>query len=210
MPEPAEKWLFRITHLRNLPHILVHGLCPSASGNQDPSFVPIGDQSLISVRKDLEVPIEPGGLFSEYVPFYLGARSPMLYQIQKGGEDVAQVAQSDIVYLVVALSCIKEKQLAYVFTDGHARTKVTRFYNSEADFDKLDWDTISARQWNNTEEDPDRRRRKQAELMVKGVVPIGCVQYLLTFDEASRAVVQKMVEEAGLAIPVHVKREFYF
>lgn len=210
MPESTEIWLFRITHTRNLPQVLRNGLCPLASGNQDPNFLPIGDLSLIEVRRELEVPIEPGGMFSEYVPFYLGSRSPMLYQISKGGEGVEQIPQQDIAYLAVPLSCIKASQLPYVFTDGHARTKVTRFFNADEDFVKLDWEVIRARQWNNTEEDPDRKRRKQAELMVKGVVPIDCVRFLLTFDETSKTVVQKIVKEAGLGIPVHVKKDFYF
>lgn len=161
MAESSKIWLFRITHLLNLPHVLQNGLCPAASGNADPCFVPIGDQSLIGVRKELEVPIEPGGLFSEYVPFYLGARSPMLYKISKGGEGVGYKPQQEIVYLVVPLSCIKAGQLPYVFTDGHARAQVTRFYNDDSSFDNLDWEVIHARQWTNTEEDPDRKRRKQ-------------------------------------------------
>ena len=210
MPAPAQIWFFRITHLQNLPHILAHGLCPAASGVVDPNFIAIGDTTLIQVRKEMTVPIEPGGAFSEYVPFYLGARSPMLYQIWKGYEGVVKVPQSDIVYIAVSLECVQGKGLSFVFTDGHARTKVTRFYNDPADFAHLDWETIQAVNWNNTEEDPDRKRKKQAELMVKGIVSPDCFGYLLTFDAASNKRVTQMVSDSGLSIPVRTKQDFYY
>jgi ssDNA thymidine ADP-ribosyltransferase, DarT len=210
MATSATKWFFRITHLQNLPYILQQGLCPAASGLVDPQFVAIGDHTLIEVRKELEVPIAPGGGFSEYVPFYLGSRSPMLYQIWKGVDGVAQVAQSDIVYIAVSLACIEAKGLPFVFTDGHARSRVTRFYNDAADLAQLDWEVIQSPNWANTEEDPDRKRKKQAEFMVKGLVGVDCFGYLLTFDEASKEKVAQMVAAGGHSIPVHVKRDFYY
>lgn len=210
MPTPAAIWFFRITHVQNLPHILRHGLHPLASGAADPNFVAIGDLSLIAARKELEVPIAPGGGFSEYVPFYLGPRSPMLYQIWKGYEGVAQIAQADIVYIAVSLACIEQKGIPFVFTDGHARTKVTRFYNDPADFDNLDWEVIQSSNWANTEDDPDRKRKKQAELMVKGWVSPDCFGYLLTFDATTQGKVAQWVTDSGLSTPVHVKRDFYY
>jgi ssDNA thymidine ADP-ribosyltransferase, DarT len=210
MAIPAAIWFFRITHVRNLPHILRHGLCPIAAGVTDPGFMAIGDISLIAVRKDLAVPIAPGGVFSEYVPFYLGPRSPMLYQIWKGGDGVAQMAQSDIVYIAVSLDCVQNKGIPFVFTDGHARTKVTRFYNDVADFAQLDWEVVQSSNWANTEDDPDRKRRKQAEIMIKGLVNAEDFGYLLTFDAASKEIVAQMVADSGHSVPVHVKRNFYY
>jgi hypothetical protein len=210
MPAPDQIWLFRITHLQNMPHILAHGLCPAASVPADAAFLAIGDTTLIHARKEMTVPIDPGGMFSEYVPFYLGARSPMLYQIWKGYDGVAKVEQSDIVYIAVALECIKGKGLPFVFTDGHARTKVTQFYNDPADFEELDWEAIRADNWANTEEDTDRKRKKQAELMVKGIVSQDCFGHLLTFNHESRERLMQMVSDSGLRIPVHVRRDFYY
>lgn len=210
MAAPEAIWFFRITHLQNLPHILQHGLCPLASGPADPGFTPIGDTSLIAVRKELVVPIAPGGVFSEYVPFYLGSRSPMLYQIWKGYDGVSQVTQADIVYIAVSLASIQAEGLPFVFTDGHARTKVTRFYNDPADFAQLDWDAIQTANWANTEEDPDRKRKKQAEVMVKGTVKPDCFGFLLTFDEESKEKVQQTVQNNGHSIPVRIKRDFYY
>ncbi|HMQ49692.1 MAG TPA: DUF4433 domain-containing protein [Saprospiraceae bacterium] len=163
MSKPAKIWLYRITHIDNLPHILRHGLVIASSPNADPNFRAIGDQSLIGVRKDLDAPNPPGGTFSQYIPFYLGHRSPMLYQITTGYEGVEKIPQSDIVYIVADHECIVQKGLTWFFTDGHARHGMTQFYTDERGFNDLDWDAIYATQWRNTEDDSDRQRKKQAE-----------------------------------------------
>jgi ssDNA thymidine ADP-ribosyltransferase, DarT len=47
-PEAAH--IFRITHVRNVPWILDHGLHCQTSKLDDPNFVPIGMQDLIDKR----------------------------------------------------------------------------------------------------------------------------------------------------------------
>ena len=210
MAKPDQVWLYRITHTDNLPHILRHGFTTAASPNADPDFRAIGDQSLIGVRKDLEVPIEPGGNFSEYVPFYMGPRSPMLYQIATGYEGVEKIPQGEIVYIVVNHDCIEKKGLEYVFTDGHARHTMTQFFNSPENFEQLDWDTIYAKRWSNIPEDPDRQRRKQAEYLVKGYVPVDCFAYILTNSENTKQKIESLLEDSGVEIPVRISNEAYY
>lgn len=210
MPKPAEIWLYRMTHVDNLPHILRQGLVVVTSPNTDPNFRSIGDQSLIEVRKDLDAPNPPGGKFSEYIPFYLGHRSPMLYQIATGYEGVKKIPQSDIVYIVVNHQCIVQNGLNWFYTDGHARHGMTRFYTDESGFDDLDWEAIYATQWRNTEDDPDRQRKKQSEYLVKGSVPIACFAYFLTFDEQSKQKVESLQAIAQTAIPVKISKQAYY
>jgi hypothetical protein len=81
-PDPI--WLYRITHIDNLYHDMQHGLVNSKSSQANPDYVQIGDSSLINTRKEIAAPDPPGGTLSDYIPFYLGPRSPMLYQIATG------------------------------------------------------------------------------------------------------------------------------
>ena len=57
---------------------LVHNDSPFASD----SFVPIDDMSVMDARSTKQLP--DGSFLSEYIPFYFGPRSPMLYNIQNG------------------------------------------------------------------------------------------------------------------------------
>jgi hypothetical protein len=144
---PTKIWLYRITHIKNLNFILRNGIYTSESPNFDPNYIKIGDPSLIDYRKSLDARNPPGGKLSAYVPFYLGPRSPMLYQIALGYEDITKYQQEDIVYLISSFDKIKSHNLTYFFTDGNARSETTTAYILESDFAKLDWDTIYNTYW---------------------------------------------------------------
>lgn len=202
MAVPVKIWLYRITHFANLPHILQHGLTVSGHPNADPNFVGIGDHTLISVRKDKTVPAPPGGHLSEYVPFYFGPHSPMLLQIITGNQGVRKRPQGEILYLITSVESLQAAGCVFCFTDGHAWENVTQYYHDPADFDKVDWAMVKEKQWANTEEDFDRKRRKQAELLVKNWVPVNCVEFILAYNEQRLTFAQKAVAKAGLNIPV--------
>lgn len=87
---------------------------------------------------------------------------------------------------------------------------MTRFYTDEDGFNELDWEVIYAPQWRNTEDDPDRQRKKQAEYMVKDFVPVACFAYLLTFDELSKQKVESLQSVAKTAIPVKISKLAYY
>lgn len=88
-------YLFRMTHIENMPHILQNGITHVASSKQNQQYVSIGDAGLINTRHRFEMP--NGKKLGEYVPFYFGYRMPMLYVIQKGFNGVMLTAPENIV-----------------------------------------------------------------------------------------------------------------
>lgn len=113
--------IFRITHIRNVPWILEHGLHCESSRVRDPDFVSIGSEDVIPKRAVREVPTPPGGALPDYVPFYFTPRTPMLYNIKTGsGQGVVRRPMSEIVVLVSSLHRLRDQAVAFVFTDRHA------------------------------------------------------------------------------------------
>jgi hypothetical protein len=212
MPVPETIWLFRITHIQNLEYILEHGLYTIHSEHADPNFQSIGDLSLIEYRKkEMDVPIEPYGRFSEYIPFYFGTRQPMLYKIATGWEEIEQHPQEDIIYLVTTLQRIEEAGLRYVYTDGHARARITNFYNSRDDLDKLDWESIHDTNWKNRPEDPDKMNRKQSECMIKDHVPAECLERILVYSEDAAQTVRRLFNStANTTLQVTISQRAYY
>lgn len=94
------KYAFRITHIDNIPHILKFGLLLADSSMCDEKFVSIGDPQVINIRKMLMV---GGKNLRDYVSFYLGPRTPMLYVIQHGYNGVRSriLPELSIVYCVL-------------------------------------------------------------------------------------------------------------
>lgn len=205
MAVPKKVWLFRITHVDNLSHILKHGLVTEHSKHKNKQFRQIGDKSMISYRKDLDAPIPPGGKFTEYVPFYLGPRSPMLYQIATGWEDIEKVRQEEIVYVVSSFDKVKEEGLEFFFSDGHARSDTSTKYNHEKSFVKLDWDAIYATKWKSDASDLRRQMKKQSEFLVREHLPIGCVEYFGVFNATAHKKVVALLKTAGLTIEVRIE-----
>ena len=207
---PNKIWLYRITHYQNIPHILQYGLVTANSKNTNAAFVSIGDNSLIQTRKKIEVTIAPFGNLSDYIPFYFGPHSPMLLQIKTGDQGVTQRPQSEIVYLISSLNAIEQNNCKYIFFDGHAWDKMSLPYSNKTDLDKIEWSVVKGKQWNNTEEHIDRKRRKQAELLVHSHVPITCIEHIVAYDKNMYKFVQAEISKRGLKIATTESQKIYY
>lgn len=205
-------WLFRMVHYQNLPQILERGLYCSRSSHADKNYVNIGSGEVISRRDTVVVKCHPNSVVNDYVPFYFGVRTPMLYKI-KTGNGIPKHPQEDIVYLCCQFVELTGSNLEWCFTDGNAATSITEFFTKVDQCASLDWKSIKAIEWsdNNSDGDHDRMRKKQAEFLVKEHVPIQFIHRIVVQTEHRRQLVQKWVDDKGLNIIVDSdKPKFYF
>lgn len=181
-------FLYRLTHIDNIPHILQYGITHKDSPNHNPNYQNIGDISLINVRSDYQISIKNQSyLLGDYIPFYFGKRMPMLLEIQTG-YDVNRTSPEDIVYIAVALDAIVALSKDIIFTDGHARNKYTVFYdyNDIENINRIiDWSAVNAHYWGG-EENLDIKRRKQAELLVKRDIPPAAISMFGCYNKAAK------------------------
>ena len=168
---PEKALIFRITHIRNVPWILRNGLHCKNSDVRDPNFVRIGNLELIQRRTGRSVLVPPGGSLSDYVPFYFTPFSVMMYNIHTG-RGVTTRSNGEIVILVSSLHHLRERELAFVFTDKHAKVELANFYDDLADLDKIDWEILLRRDFQRDLNDPQKMERYQAEALVHCHCPI--------------------------------------
>jgi hypothetical protein len=203
----AKTYLYRLTHIDNLPHILVNGLTHWSSLNANPNYRPIGDSSLIGTRKGRVIPF--GKPLGDYLPFYFAKRTPMLYVIQNGYNNVPRQAPTDLVYCVTSVEQVINLQHPFIYTNGHATDVFTQFFDNTriGELDSLlDWNAIRTTDWKN-EGDLDLKRRMQAEFLLEGDLPFSSILGFLVHDEAAR---QKMIAFGFSPDRVHLKPDFYF
>lgn len=211
MKIPDTIYLYRITHIDNLDFIFKsQKICCSNSQNSDSNFIGIGDSSLIHSRKSSQIPIAPHGDFSDYVAFYFGARSPMLYNIQKGYNNVIKRPPEDIVYLVTNFETVKKNNSNYVFTDGHGFHGISQFFNQETDLKEVDWKTVNLVRWNDTEEDPDRKRKKQAEFLIYNELPFSMILAIVVYNKNAESTVLTKLAANNIECKVVVKPDYYY
>lgn len=202
--------VFRIVHIDNMEYLMRHGMFTRDNGNADPNYINIGDPELIINRSVYRVKIDPpNGLLGEYVPFYFGPLSPMLLRI-RDGYGVTKRPQEDIIYVVCKVKDVISKCKNWCFTDGHAKKEITEFYNHTDDFYKIDWNMVNERYWRDNEDDFDRMRRKQAEFLVKDHVPVSCIGAIVVYNNKAKGVVENIMDDLGLTIPIRVNRNFYY
>ncbi|MEA3448984.1 MAG: DUF4433 domain-containing protein [Bacteroidota bacterium] len=211
MKIPDNIYLFRLIHVDNLKHMLSKGVltCPKHF-IKDKNYVNIGDQTLIKSRNKKRIPVKPGGYFDDYVAFYFGSRPPMLYEIQNGFNNVTKRHPREIIYIVTDFYTVKDAGLSFVITDGHAYHNFTRFFNNDTGLKYVDWNAVKLKRWNDTEEDPDRKRRKQAECLIYRELSLELIKAFIVYDEVEKDKILTIFEQIGLKHNVFIKPQWYY
>ncbi len=136
----------------------------------------------------------------------------MLYAIHMGFVDGYSRGQSEIVHLVSSAEAVEEDDdLRWVFTDGHAEmAPLTDFYNDLDDLDKIDWNVMKSTYWNDTDDDPDRKRRRQAEFLVHEFFPWKLIAGIGVHGQATVERVQEILKKSRHKPDVEIKRAWYY
>ena len=207
MAELSTIRLFRMTHVENIPHILIYGITHRNSSNANPNYKPIGDHSLIRTRDEFIIP--DGRRLGDFIPFYFGPRTPMLYVIQNGFNGVTKTDPHDVVYCVSNIAKIVQTGNEIIFTNGHPIVGLTEFFDWESigTIDQLvNQNDVKADFWK-PEEDLDLKRRKEAEFLVLGDLPLEVINGYIVYSEKAKNI---LVEYGIHERQVFVSEKYYF
>jgi hypothetical protein len=209
-PQPTH--IYHITHKDNLRGIIASGALIAQSQIQSRAvgYCNIAHGNIQDRRALTEVPCGPGGCLHDYVPFYFAPRSPMLYAIHKGNVAGCTAGQSDIVYLVTMAQRIDAEGVPFIFTDGHGVMAMSEFLDDLRDLDAVDWDIMTARYWMDTPDDPDRKRRRQAEFLIYKSLPWSLIEEICVMNEATQGEVRSTLRDAPYQPPVNIRRAWYY
>lgn len=186
--------IFRITHIDNLETLITRGAlhAPSEIPADRLTYRTIQDPLVAQSRRQVAVPVGPRGSPSNYVSFYFGPRSPMLLRIATGW-NVERVPQQDVVYLVSRVQTVVAAGGRFVFTDGHSLASLSAWYDDASALGQVDVAAAYATDWRDTLQDPDRKRRKQAEFLVHRSVPWEWIHEIGVRNERARVQVEALV-----------------
>lgn len=209
-------WVLHFTHLDNLPAIVSAGaLACDWQARQGPMVTEVGDPAIKDARRSRQVPIAPGGSVGDYVPFYFAPRSPMMFRIACDCRDRIpgryQGGDRPLVYFAARIGAVVDSASPWVATDGNARAVITRFTGDLGEVAAMvDWPLMQATIWRSTPEDPDRERRRMAELLVHRRVPLAVFHEVGTYSEAQAEQAKQALGSHSLAQRVGVRRGWYY
>jgi ssDNA thymidine ADP-ribosyltransferase, DarT len=202
--------IFRIVHRDNIPWILDNGLHCRNSDVRDPNYVDIGNLDLISKRDKHPVPQPPGGTLSDYVPFYFTPFSPMMYNIKTGWGGIRKRENEEIVIMVSSLHRLNEKDARFLFTDRHAYLVAAQFYSDLARLDQIDWDMLQRRDFAYDPDDPSKKERYQAEVLVHKHLPVEALSGFVCYNDDALGIVTKALTARQQTAKVIKKSDWYF
>jgi len=209
---PSPTPIFHITPIENPRMILEAGelRAKRALDQEDTGYINIAHRTIQDRRARTPVPCGPQGVLHDYVPFYFGPHSPMLFTISRGHVEGFTAGQQPILHLVSTAQAVQTAGLGFVFTDGHGIMALTDFYDDLAELDQVDWAVMKARYWADTDDDLDRKRRRQAEFLVHHRFPVALIQQIGVINQQMKVATEALVGEFGLAIPVTIKPTWYY
>lgn len=204
--------IYHITHINNLPSILrSSGLIANSRLRRERiNYLDIAHESIQDRRARTRVPCSAGGVLHDYVPFYFAPRSPMLFTIHKGNVEGYNQGQETVIHLVSTAEAIEATVLAFAFTDGHAIMSYTQFSDDLENLDMVDWEIMEARYWNDTEDDNDRKRRRQAEFLVHQFCPWTLITEIGVINTTIQEQVQRILQNVNYQPPVRVYPNWYY
>jgi hypothetical protein len=207
--------LFHITHLANLSGIAAAGelWCDAVRAGKmasGASVVGIAHQHIKDRRAKKAVKEASGGTLADYVPFYFAPRSPMLYTIARGNVVGYSGGQEQVVHLVTTVEAACALNKPWCFTDGHADMEISKQYGLLSSLDKIDWTIMNEIYWNDTIQDGDRKRRRQAEFLVHRTFPWTAFTEISVMSEKTAAEVRAALQVAKHKPKVVVRAEWYY
>ncbi len=201
--------IWRIVHRDNLPWILANGLHCGNGASQSSAWINIGNDELITKRANHPVPIPPGGVLNDYVPFYFTPFSVMMRNINTGW-GVKHRPNDEIVILVGSLPHLKKQGIPFLFSNSHAYYQWAEFYDDLADLDKIDWPLLQARDFQRDPNDPAKFERYQAEALIHQHCPVSGLLGIVCYTEKLETSIKQLVNDRGLGLSVHARKGWYF
>lgn len=207
---PQKALIWRIVHRDNIPWILDNGLHCSNSEAQAANWINIGNPELICKRASHPVPVGPGGVLHDYVPFYFTPFSPMLMNIHSGRNGIKQRANEEIVILVSNLRRMAAQKIPFVFTDSHAYYNWANYYTHLDDLDKIDWSILQTRDFRRDSNDLAKFERYQAEALIYKQCPISLLEGMICYNAEVKLQLEDWLLQRQLTMPVYARDGWYF
>lgn len=211
---PTPTQVYHFTRVEHLPTIVASGLvCDNRARAGGLLSIEIGNTDIKARRLGREVPVRPGGVVADYVPFYFAPRSPMLFAIERGNVSGYTAGTDRVIYLATTVERLLEVGLDPVLTDRNAVLGYSEFIqlrDGEPGDGFIDWQLMGERYWADTDEYPDRRERRMAECLVPGVVPWEAILFVGAKSQTVVSEVRGLLSGAFDAPRVAVRRDWYF
>jgi len=213
--ERPDDWLvWHFTHADNLGPIVAAGALLAESSGV--AFTNIASTEIKNLRRTRAVsPLDglyPAGLVvADHVPWYVAARSPMLDCVCRGYTVDYTGGPEPLVFFGVRIGDLAPAGLTWCFSDRNAAAPFASFSVDTSHMGAfMDFELLSQARWDNTRDDPDRKSRRAAEVLVAHHVPIDLVSVVVTYNAQRQRQARACMSSVTGTRQYVVKPELYY
>lgn len=214
MSVPSPTPIVRLIHVDNLDVCLRRGglHAPNHAPSDGLTYRTIHSVQIQAKRQVKRIHCGPRGTIHDYVSFYFGYLSPMMFQLKTGQIPGYSDGQEPLIYLVTTAQAVRDAGVGYAFSDGHGIAAFTNWFDDLADLDKVDWGMVEQRYWSDNVDDPDRQRRKQAEFLVHRSCDWELIREIAVINATMKARVEAIFVHSAESLrrPVVVRNDWYY
>jgi hypothetical protein len=208
----SEQRIYHVTHVRNLPDILISGALfadESVNWSERPA-IDASSPETRAVRRTTPVAGSGDATVAHFVPFFLSPNASLWQSIRSNVADPrlsAEILGSDAADFVILVSTVKTltdsaqadstRVIPFVVADGDAGHVLTRFATTREDAER------SLRRLR-ADQEGDSPAIAQAELLVEETFPFESVTLIGVAHDKARAAVKKILAESEFAPKVAV------
>lgn len=187
-----------MTHIQNLASILRDGEIRSYNQMRGHTYLNLSNPDVQAGRASITISAT-GKPLHDYVPLYLGFKTPMV--------SVNQNHNEDLLFLQFSLDILNSGKV--VISDGNARSARTQFkvFSQLVDLDFLDIKAIRALKY---AYDSELTRKKQAEILIPDTLKLGQLLYITCYSESAKTRLLAILTESGITVPIQVNPNWFF
>ena len=214
MPPPNPTPIFRFIHVENLDTLMRRDAlhAPNHVLSDGLPYRFCHDPEVQGARAAVTITVGPGGTIHDYVPFYFGYLSPMMFKLKTGRVAGYDEGQEPLIYLVSTAQAVADAGVGFAFSDGHGLAFITGWFDRLERLEAVDWGMVYQQYWSDNLNDMDRQRRKQAEFLVYQSCPWSLIQEIVVINTAMRERVEAI--QAAFHVSkrkmVKVERRWYY
>lgn len=191
---------YHMTHIQNLSSIFKDNELKSYNKMQLPSanYKNLANNDVQAGRATISIPCT-GKPLHDYVPLYLGFKTPMAAVNQNHNED--------FVFLHFSLNILTLGNM--ILSDGNARSHRTQFrlYTQIGDLDFLDFQAIKTVKYAH---DDEVKRKKQSEVLVFEKLSLSHLVYITCYSEVAKTRVLAEMQKSAITSSVTINPSWYF
>ncbi len=214
MPVPNPTPIYRFIHVDNLYVCLLCGglHAPKHTPDDGLKYKTIHNLDIQNVRRIRRIPCGLNGVIHDYVSFYFGYLSPMMFQLKTGRVEGYDEGQEPLIYLVSTAQTVERSGTNFVFSNGHGIAAYTDWYDDLSELDQVDWDMVYQRYWADNVDEMDRQRRKQAEFMIHEFCDWSLIESIAVVNTRMKTRVENIMNRfsADKRRDVRIKPDWYY